>query len=160
MKSGYISAFLRYEFSLSPDSASLSSLVLRAYFDDGCVVYINGKEVQRFSLSGGNIPFPPPSGFAKNHEASWEEVVLTGTASYLLPGTNTLAIQFINSSIGSSDVSIDAELRTPHSGVHELRDPRLLFFCCPKRVFLFLFVAFLLVVWDGGCVYNQETTHF
>ena len=123
MKSGYISAFLRYEFSLSPDSASLSSLVLRAYFDDGCVVYINGKEVQRFSLSGGNIPFPPPSGFAKNHEASWEEVVLTGTASYLLPGTNTLAIQFINSSIGSSDVSIDAELRTPPSGVHELRDP-------------------------------------
>ncbi len=113
MQSNYISLFLRHEFTVAPGSPIPTSLLLRAYFDDGCVVYINGREVARFSLDAGEIPFPPPAGFAQNHEAAWEEKILNGTASYLHTGINTIAIQIINQSLGSGDLSIDAELKTP-----------------------------------------------
>ena len=113
MHNGYISVFLRREFTIAPGETIPSSLLLRAYFDDGCVAYINGQEVARFSLSAGAIPFPPPTGFASSHEAAWDESILGAAAAYLQPGTNTLAIQVINSKIGSSDISIDAELKTP-----------------------------------------------
>ncbi|MDF1713649.1 MAG: lamin tail domain-containing protein, partial [Akkermansiaceae bacterium] len=122
MQGNYISLFLRRQFTIAPGSGIPSSLLLRAYFDDGCVVYINGQEVERFSLSNGVIPFPPPSGFAQSHEADWEESVIGGTSSYLQPGTNTIAIQVINSNPGSGDLSIDAELKTPPPG-SDLADP-------------------------------------
>jgi len=113
MQTNFISLFLRHEFTIAAGAPIPTSLLLRAYFDDGCVVYINGREVARFSLDAGDIPFPPPSGFAQNHEAAWEEEILTGTASYLRAGTNTIAIQAINQSLGSGDLSIDTELKTP-----------------------------------------------
>ena len=113
MQSNYITAFLRHEFTIAPGSEIPTALLLRAYYDDGCVVYINGQEVQRFSLSAGTIPFPPPGNFAISHERDWSETVLGGTAAYLHYGTNTIAIQVINQNIGSSDLSIDAELKTP-----------------------------------------------
>ena len=113
MQTNYISLFLRHEFSIAAGHPIPTSLLLRAYFDDGCVVYINGREVARFSLDVGEIPFPPPGGFARNHEAGWEEKILSGTASYLRAGVNTIAIQVINQSLGSGDLSIDALLKTP-----------------------------------------------
>ena len=116
MQSNYISLFLRHEFTISPGVPIPTSLLLRTYFDDGCVVYINGREVERFSLSSGTIPFPPPAGFAQSHEAAWEESVIAGTAAYLRTGTNTIAIQVINQGQGSGDLSIDAELKTPPPG--------------------------------------------
>ena len=58
--------------------------------------------------------FPPTENYAAGHEADdWEEKVLTGTAAYLHPGANTVAVQIINERIGSSDLSIDVELKTP-----------------------------------------------
>jgi len=116
MASRYISLFLRNEFEIAPGQAIPSELSLRAYFDDGCVVYINGQEVERFSLQSGEIPFPPPAGFASSHEAAWESELLAGAGAHLRVGTNTIAIQVINASISSSDLSIDAELKTPPAG--------------------------------------------
>ncbi|MFT4549437.1 MAG: hypothetical protein ACI9MB_003411 [Verrucomicrobiales bacterium] len=114
IQNSYISVFLRHQFTVDPGGDLPGSLLLRAYYDDGCVVYINGREVERFSLAAGAIPFPPTDDFASSHEArDWEESVLTGSAAYLQPGTNTIAVQVINASIGSSDLSIDIELKTP-----------------------------------------------
>lgn len=116
MSGSYTSLFLRNEFEIAPGQSIPSALSLRAYFDDGCVVYINGQEVKRFSLQGGTIPFPPPAGFATSHEAAWESELLAGAGTHLQVGTNTIAIQVINATLGSSDLSIDAELRTPPTG--------------------------------------------
>ena len=116
MAGSYISLFLRNEFEIAPGQIIPSALSLRAYFDDGCVVYINGEEVERFSLQNGTIPFPPPDGFATSHEAAWESQLLAGAGNHLQIGTNTIAIQVINATVGSSDLSIDAELKTPPTG--------------------------------------------
>ncbi|MGB1259799.1 MAG: lamin tail domain-containing protein [Akkermansiaceae bacterium] len=112
MRNNYQSIFLRHEFTIGAGEPIPNRLLLRAYFDDGCVVYINGQEVERFSLQDGAIPFPPGN-FAHDHERAWEEAILTGTQNYLQHGTNTIAVQVINGTINSSDLSIDIELKTP-----------------------------------------------
>lgn len=110
MEDGYITTFLRHEFTIAPGGIP-NSLQLRALYDDGLVVWINGEEVHRYSVDAGAIAFPPPAGFANNHEAgTYEEVSLAGVASYLVEGTNTIAVQLINASIGSSDATADVEV--------------------------------------------------
>jgi hypothetical protein len=111
MQGNYITVFMRHEFTIAPGQTP-SKLTLRALYDDGLVIWINGVEVSRLSVDAGAIPFPPPAGFANNHEASanYEEVTISGVASYLVEGTNTLAVQLINSTITSSDSSADVEL--------------------------------------------------
>lgn len=112
MEDGYQSVFLRHEFNISAEQGIPTALLLRAYVDDGCVVYINGYEVKRFSLQTGTIPFPPGN-FALNHDAVWEEALLAAASAYLQIGTNTIAVQVLNGTLSSSDLSIDLELKTP-----------------------------------------------
>lgn len=109
MEGGYISIFLRKEFTIAPGGV-FDALTLRCYHDDGAVVYLNGVEIGRFSVDAGAVPFPPPAGFANDHEASWSEAVINGASAYLVEGTNVLAIHCINGTLASSDLSIDAEV--------------------------------------------------
>ncbi|MGI9240261.1 MAG: lamin tail domain-containing protein [Verrucomicrobiales bacterium] len=115
MRGNHTSLFLRKEFSIEPGGVP-DSLTLSCYYDDGAAVYLNGVEVGRFSLDTGPIPFPPPTGFATSHEADWSSLVVNGTANFLVEGVNTIAIQCINQSAGSSDLSIDATLVTNPAG--------------------------------------------
>ena len=123
MQNNFTSVFLRKEFTIAPGEVP-ASITLNCYFDDGAAVYLNGVEVARFSLDPGAIPFPPPTGFANSHEADgWESTVIGGVASYLVEGTNVIAIQCINSSAGSSDLSIDAEIISNPAGVGSSNAP-------------------------------------
>ncbi|MDE0860205.1 MAG: lamin tail domain-containing protein [Akkermansiaceae bacterium] len=111
MQYNYITVFMRHEFNISAGQVP-STLTFRALYDDGLVLWINGVEVHRYSVEPGTIAFPPPSGFANSHEArgNYEEVTVTGAASYLVEGTNTIAVQLINTGIGSSDSTSDVEV--------------------------------------------------
>ncbi|MGC6427541.1 MAG: lamin tail domain-containing protein [Akkermansiaceae bacterium] len=115
MQQNYISIFLRREFTIDPGQVP-DVINLRCYHDDGAVIYLNGIEVERYSLDSGAIAFPPPNGFANNHEADWTDRTVTGASAYLVEGTNVIAIQCINDSINSSDLSIDAEIITIPGG--------------------------------------------
>ncbi|MGJ8696892.1 MAG: lamin tail domain-containing protein [Verrucomicrobiaceae bacterium] len=115
MQGNYISIFLRREFTIAPGEIP-NALTVNCYHDDGAVVYINGVEVERFSTDNGAVGFPPAQGFANGHERAWSTSVVSGVASYLVEGTNVIAIHAINETNGSSDFSIDAELITVPSG--------------------------------------------
>ena len=108
MQGHYSSLFLRHAFIVSGNRPS--ALLLRVRVDDGCIVWINGHEVQRYHIRDGEIPF---DGFAQNHEAGveFEEVILRNATPLLKTGTNLLAIQVFNASRNSSDLSMDAELK-------------------------------------------------
>jgi hypothetical protein len=108
MRGRYTSLFLRHSFVVGNEP--LPPLQLRLRVDDGCVAWINGHEVARLHLGAGPLRF---DGIAENHEATdtFEEVRLRSSAG-ILPGTNLLAIQVFNASKNSSDLTIDAELRT------------------------------------------------
>ncbi|YCM43239.1 lamin tail domain-containing protein [Verrucomicrobiaceae bacterium 227] len=113
----YSSVFLRKEFTISGNPPS--ALNLKLLYDDGVIVWLNGTEVYRSpSVTPGLIDFEggDPSGTdaIKSHEQNgYEPVVIGGTAGLLQSGTNVIAIQLFNDSIGSSDILIDAVLETP-----------------------------------------------
>ena len=123
MRNGYITVFMRHEFDIAPGEMP-SNLALRALYDDGLVVWINGVEVHRFSVDPGPIEFPPPTGFVDSHEADdYEEITLDDTGSYLVEGTNTIAVQLINFSISSADSTADVEVVSTGGGAPAASDP-------------------------------------
>ncbi|MSU34329.1 MAG: hypothetical protein EXS36_04330 [Pedosphaera sp.] len=111
MQSNYSSLFLRHRIEISP-GAIPDLLLLRVRVDDGCVVWLNGVEVARLHVPAGNLPF---NAFGQDHEAAatFEEILLTNGKTLLHTGANLLAIHAFNVTLSSSDLTIDAELRTP-----------------------------------------------
>jgi len=108
MRNQFTSVYLRREFTARDDVSS--TLLLRVYVDDGAVVWINGEEVARVSVPSGVLRY---NSLAKDHEAKWEEVLIQNALEVVKPGRNIIAIHALNATRGSSDFSIDAELRTP-----------------------------------------------
>lgn len=106
MRSSYSSVYLRREFTVDP-LAIPQNLKLRIYADDGAIVWINGQEVQRTNVSGGQKAY---NDTGQNHEAAWEEFVISGANTYLVGGTNVIAVHALNATLGSSDFSIDVTL--------------------------------------------------
>jgi len=121
MRSNYTSVFLRKEFNVPAPLPN--QLLVRVYYDDGAIVWINGVEVARLDVDLGDITFEgirasdPPGGTpgtaVASHERAWVDVVVPGAAGVLVPGTNTVSVHAFNSGLGSSDFSIDCELKTP-----------------------------------------------
>ena len=115
MQGSYMSFFARKEFTIGAGEVP-SAIDVSCYHDDGAVVYINGVEVARFSVDPGAVPFPMTTGFANDHEASWTTQTVGGAASFLVEGTNVVAVHTINTSTGSSDISMDVQLDTNPGG--------------------------------------------
>ncbi len=114
MQGRYTSLFLRHPFVVSGKDPA--AVLLRVRVDDGCIAWINGREVARFHMRPGEIPF---NGLAESHEAAaeeFEEVLIENAPALLVRGTNLFAIQVFNASRASSDLTLDAELRTPEGG--------------------------------------------
>lgn len=108
MLNGYTSVFLRRGFTI-PVGQKPSALTIHVRVDDGCIVWINGTEVARFHVNSNLVP--RYNSVATDHEADpslFESVTVTGAGAYLVEGANVVAVQAFNSSIGSSDFTIDA----------------------------------------------------
>ena len=110
MRGRYRSIFLRHPFVVAVGPLP-TSMVLRVRVDDGCVIWLNGREVARLHMAPGPAAF---DSLGQSHEAGaeYEEVPLPNAASLLMPGTNLLAVQAFNAALESSDLTIDVELRT------------------------------------------------
>ncbi|MEZ5304671.1 MAG: hypothetical protein R3F11_29100 [Verrucomicrobiales bacterium] len=109
MQNSYTTVYLRKTFTV-PAQSIPDTLIVRAYVDDGCIIWINGTEVARFSVTAGDKAFDAT---ANDHEAGWFEQEVPNASALLLGGTNVIAIHALNQAITSSDFSIDAEVRTP-----------------------------------------------
>lgn len=109
MQNGYWSLFLRHPFTVEAGPLP-TTLLLRVRVDDGCVVWINGQWVASFNANTDDPLFDTAS---VNHEGDvWQEKTLTNAQNFLTTGTNIIAILGSNSSFGSSDFTLDAELKT------------------------------------------------
>ncbi len=116
MRSNYSSIFLRKEFVIDNRSV-ITNLYLAAQSDDGFIAWINGVEVQRYNMATGELAFnataltasPEPN----NNGAAYIVYALTNVDSYLVNGTNVLAVQAFNESLtASSDFGFNAQLYT------------------------------------------------
>ena len=131
MQGNYVSLFLRKEFELNGQIPN--ELLVRVYYDDGAIVWINGVEVARLNVDTGDITFKgrrasdspngTPGAAVGSHERAWEDVLVSGASGFLVGGTNTIAVHALNTSTGSSDLSIDIEVRTPPPGELAIGNP-------------------------------------
>lgn len=108
MQGSYISLYIRNRFTVE-NPASLGSLALSIFYDDGFVCYINGVEVARRYASD---PYTNASVALGSHESTDSETIELGLASNLLKtGENVIALVGFNNSLGSStDFVLSASL--------------------------------------------------
>jgi len=109
MQNNYSTVYLRHTFEFeTTEGYALDTLTLKALVDDGCIVTLNGQELNRFHVSAGDKTHQDT---ANNHEASeWDQYEVTDPLTFPVAGTNVLAIHALNQSFSSSDFTIDIEL--------------------------------------------------
>ena len=104
-----ITTYFRHPFTVETP-AGLKKVEVRLVRDDGAVVYLNGKEVQRSNMPVGDIK---PDTLAKasiNAEEEGKTVTFSIPARKLQAGTNTLAVEIHQAKPTSSDLAFDLAL--------------------------------------------------
>ncbi|HEV56396.1 MAG TPA: hypothetical protein ENN87_02720, partial [Phycisphaerales bacterium] len=104
----YTSAYVRVPFVLTQDQKDrFTTLTLGVRYDDGFVAYLNGEEIHRVGVSGT----PAWNSIGASHENQGMEFFdVSDHADALVVGANILALHGANSSAGSSDFVISAQL--------------------------------------------------
>ncbi len=110
MRSNYTSIYLRRTFTIENAEDLNNIIFLDVYVDDGAIVWLNGQEAARVSVTAGDKEYDDTG---TNHEAEWEYVELSNPAAFLTQGENIICVHALNASITSSDFSIDAQLYIP-----------------------------------------------
>ena len=111
MPGNYTSLFFRKKFVVE-NPAAISSLVLEALYDDGFKVWINGVNVLNRNIASTEVPFDGLA-LSTREDSSWEVDSLPPPSTYLVPGTNIIAIQLHNTLLtGSSDCFLDLRLHS------------------------------------------------
>ena len=107
MNGGYSTLYLRSEFQIA-DLNEVDDIKLSVAFDDGFILWINGKEVARNSAPS----YPVFRRLATNPHAADELEIYTipATDIQLNAGTNTIAVQGFNVSLTSTDFYLDVKL--------------------------------------------------
>ena len=76
--------------------------------DDGCIIYVNGKEAYRYNMPQGNVNFNTVSStYAPGNP---DHATISFDASLLKKGSNLIAVEVHNNSITSSDIYWDAQM--------------------------------------------------
>ncbi len=110
MRGAYTGVYLRKTFVVR-DPAEIAAVRLRALSDDGFAAWINGQPVVGFNVPAGEIPYTGTALQTFNEPLPTEVYDLIGFRDILVPGTNVIAVQALNVSLGnSSDFVFDAAL--------------------------------------------------
>ncbi|HKX63122.1 MAG TPA: lamin tail domain-containing protein, partial [Verrucomicrobiae bacterium] len=111
MLNGYTCVFLRKTFTVS-DLSQIGGLRLSYFIDDGFVVWLNGVELYRENVTDANPTVATLAANQPTDPAPTTSVNIVPPAGALLNGANVLAVQFFNTSIGSSDIGFDLAVDT------------------------------------------------
>ena len=114
MQDKYLSVFIRREFEI-PEGADMKGLSLLINYDDGFVLYANGRRL----LNSGNVTVDEQSGeiTVSNHEANGvESFSLAGFSGVFKAGRNVIALEGINTTLDSSDFTLDPQIVIGGSG--------------------------------------------
>jgi hypothetical protein len=103
----YITAYFRRAFVVT-NAASYAHLLMNVKRDDGAVVYLNGREAARFNMNSGTVNFTT---LARNAGDDGKAFVRAQVpASFLVEGTNVVAVEIHQASVDSTDISFEMDL--------------------------------------------------
>jgi len=105
--SNYASVFLRKSFVVASTN-DFAQLRLTVVVDDGCIAWVNGREIGRFNMVSGE---PNINSVAiSSIESTVATFVTNNPGAFLVAGTNIVAVQLFNAVTNSSDLLLDASL--------------------------------------------------
>lgn len=111
MHNGYTTVFFLNTFAVT-NLQQIAELVLEVRYDDGFKLWINGIRVvdDGFNMPAGEVPYNGTASSARE-SADFVQVPISSPQNFLVPGTNLIAVQAANSSLGnSSDFFFDLRL--------------------------------------------------
>ncbi|MHC4518360.1 MAG: lamin tail domain-containing protein [Planctomycetota bacterium] len=118
MRGSYSTFYVRKEFDVA-DPEAIGTLRIEAMFDDGINGWINGALVASNNVSSGDLPHTAvTNNRSENH--SFTSVAVVSAGDHLVAGTNVVAAQLVNQSLGNSsdcffDIRLTAENDDPAS---------------------------------------------
>jgi hypothetical protein len=101
--------YFRTTFSL-PGWAADVRLSVRPLVDDGAIFYLNGREVLRLRMPGGDVGYSTLASVTRNDPENIFEGPYDLPSDALVAGVNLLAVEVHQSSTTSSDLSFAAQL--------------------------------------------------
>ncbi len=108
MQGRYTTLFLRRDFEVEElDRIRVAQLAID--YDDGFIVWINGREAASSNRPPGRPSFSATA--AGNHESGTLEGFAFDPDRFLVDGANTIAVQVFNVLPASSDLKLELELR-------------------------------------------------
>lgn len=111
INSGLYAAYFAKDFTV--DLSTLSdNMELGVMRDDGIVVYLNGEEVVRDNMPAGTITFNTFSSTTIDGAAENVYNIFSIPKSKFVNGVNRISVELHNRSLTSSDLRIDAYLKT------------------------------------------------
>ncbi|HEY6228870.1 MAG TPA: lamin tail domain-containing protein, partial [Verrucomicrobiae bacterium] len=108
----WVSSYYRRAFSVA-NKSSITNLLLRLKRDDGAIVYINGFEVCRSSITTGPVNATTFADPASDDGQNFNEFNIP--ISPLVEGANEIAVEIHQATGNSSDVSFDLALLAARS---------------------------------------------
>ena len=108
---GLVTAYFAKDFTVNLNDLS-STMELGVMRDDGIVVYLNGEEVVRDNMPAGTIDFSTLSTATIDGAAESVYNVFSIPKSKFVNGNNRISIELHNRGASSSDLRIDAYLKT------------------------------------------------
>jgi hypothetical protein len=106
------SLYLRTTFTLA-DPSSIQALIFQARYDDGFVLWINGVRVMDANSPENRNPTSATAAAGSGDDSAaitYRSFNVTSVKSLLVAGTNTIAIQVLNSGSGSADLLMQSQL--------------------------------------------------
>lgn len=100
--------YFRHQFNLDKAPTADQDIQLTFYVDDGCIIYLNGKEIHRYNMPDGDISYADYSITYVGTDAYSETITID--PSLLRKGANVIAVEVHNNNDTSSDLYWAAEL--------------------------------------------------
>ena len=100
--------YFRHQFTMDKTPTKEQEVELTFHVDDGCIIYINGREVKRYNMPEGSVSY---SDYAVTYvgNAAYSETISVDP-SLIRKGTNTIGVEVHNNSATSSDIYWALEL--------------------------------------------------
>lgn len=109
MQGLYTTVYARKQFTVS-DPAAFDNVLIDVQYDDGILVWINGRLVVRENVASAE-PLHGATAESAIEISDFVSYLLADPTAYLVEGTNTIAVQLFNASLaGSSDCFFDLRL--------------------------------------------------
>ncbi len=106
----YVTTYFRRKFTVSDAQKQSGTFSLNLLFDDGAIVYLNGKEVVRANMAAGNVTYQTLAASSVSGQAESSFTNYTLNADDIVTGENMIAVEVHQGTLSSTDLSFDLEL--------------------------------------------------